>query len=135
MMIDGNEFRRIFFPTPEEEAEDAARLNELVAEAKSRKAERLIPKGPVLLASDPFTHFYGDCEWCRNYLDANSGMTEGGDCLLHKIPCGWGFTCKDFSSNEETRGGEQDAGKHGAVQGMRSQDNVDQDKGRKEYAG
>lgn len=50
-----------------------------------------------LYVSDPFTGFIGDCEFCKHYDDI-SNLTTGGYCLLHHINCGYGFTCKDNTS-------------------------------------
>lgn len=50
-----------------------------------------------LIVSDPFTGFIGDCEFCKHYDDI-SNLTMGGYCLLHHVNCGYGFTCKDNTS-------------------------------------
>ena len=92
-----NRFRRIFFPTEEEIKAERERLEKFVAEAKTKPKPNLIedPTDKRLMKSEPFQHFYGDCTWCKNYVDG-PGVTEGGFCEKRGLNCGWGFTCPEI---------------------------------------
>ena len=79
--------------------------NEILKKKSERHKIKLIPYGKIMYKSDPFKAFYGDCTYCSNYYpdELYCGYITGGTCTLHKIGCGYGFTCKnnDFEFDTE----------------------------------
>ena len=59
---------------------------------------KLVKYGDILYKLEPFGDFDEDCETCQNYRDGGN-MTDGGDCKLHNISCGYGFTCDNHKRN------------------------------------
>lgn len=95
-----NNFRKIFFPTEEEKVEQKKKLAEIHAHAVAdRENVVLIPYSDgILYVRKPFGGFLGDCVYCSHYYDPGVGFVTGGDCTLHNIGCGYGFTCKNNDS-------------------------------------
>lgn len=101
-----NRLRDIFNPSPEtmrETEEFVARIREEALER--RKHIRLVKNNEVdrsaapLYNAEPFGGFTGDCEFCDHYLASPFAFVTGGDCKKHGRPCGYGFTCKDNTSD------------------------------------
>ena len=59
---------------------------------------KLVNHNDILYKSEPFGDFDKDCETCQNYRDGVN-MSTGGNCKLHNISCGYGFTCDDYKNN------------------------------------
>ena len=93
-------FDKIFRPTKEEIKAQEEFFEKIHNErVEDRKNVKLVKKeGSCLYRREPFKRFLGDCCSCSHYVDSNVGFVEGGDCKLHGISCGWGFTCKDNDS-------------------------------------
>ena len=93
-------FRKVFFPTEEEIKAQEKFLEKIHnQQVEDRKNVKLVKKEySFLYRREPFCRFLGDCTYCSHYKDFNVGYAEGGDCALHDIGCGWGFTCKDNDS-------------------------------------
>ena len=93
-------FDKIFHPTEEEIKAREKFLEKIQNERiEDRNNVKLVQKeDSVLYHREPFNSFLGDCRSCSHYVDPNVGFVEGGDCALHGIGCGWGFTCKDNDS-------------------------------------
>lgn len=95
--------RRIFWPTPEETEADIAQYKAFFEDFKSKEMPKLQPcDDSGILRSEPFQHFYGDCETCGNYEEPYAGFITGGTCLKRNyIACGYGFTCDMHTSVHE----------------------------------
>ena len=93
-------FDKIFHPTDEEIKAREKFLEKIHNECiEDRKNVKLVlHKDGLLYMREPFKSFLGDCRYCSHYVDPNVGFVEGGDCKLHRIGCGNGFTCKDNDS-------------------------------------
>lgn len=98
-------FRDIIFPSPEQERN----FEELVARCleeglERRKQIRLVRENDTeaespLYCAEPFGGFTGDCEFCDHYSPSPYSFVTGGDCKKHMgRGCGYGFTCKDNTS-------------------------------------
>lgn len=100
-----NRIRDIFFPSPEKQREMDEFLERCRAEnLERRKLIRLVRADDTESASPlycavAFTGFTGDCEYCDHYRDSPFGFVTGGECMKHKRGCGYGFTCKDNTSD------------------------------------
>lgn len=100
-----NRLRDIFNPSPQQMRE----VDEFVARCRAEALEhreqiRLVREDDTasdapLYQAVPFSGFIGDCEECDYYLDPKSAVVTGGDCTKHKRSCGYGFTCKDNTSD------------------------------------
>lgn len=99
-------FDDIFNPSPEKKRE----IDEFVARCQAemlekRKNIRLVKdhaadgSAAPLYSADPFGGFTGDCECCDHYRASPFAFVTGGDCTKHRRGCGYGFTCKDNTSD------------------------------------
>lgn len=96
-------FDKVFKPSEEEKEQQRKRLQEIEAQAKAFRPERLVCHhcSPTYVA-EPFTSFYGDCTFCKHYVDSNQGFVTGGYCKQRNYAgCGYGFTCRDFEGEQE----------------------------------
>lgn len=98
-------FRDVFNPSPKKQRE----FEELVARCQAESLEKrkqihLVKENDTesdapLYCADPFTGFTGDCEFCDHYCPSPFAFVTGGDCMKHGRGCGYGFTCKDNTSD------------------------------------
>lgn len=94
------DFRKTFHPTQEEVNARNKRIEEITEEnLKHREKIELEKHNEILYCSNPFGGFTGDCCFCSNYAEIPA-ITVCGDCKLHDIPCGSGFTCANNDSEE-----------------------------------
>lgn len=93
-----NKLRDIVCPNEKQREALERQAEKIIQESLiNREAIRFVHKKGVLYISKPFQGFIGDCTSCKHFYDPG-GITEGGDCLKHGISCGWGFTCRDNTS-------------------------------------
>ena len=101
-----NWFGDTFNPSPDKKR----KMDELAARVLSealerRKHIRLVKNNAAdetaspLYNSEPFGGFTGDCEFCDHYRASPFAFVTGGDCRKHRRGCGYGFTCKDNTSD------------------------------------
>ena len=100
-----NRLRDIFNPSPEKQRE----MDEFVERCRAKNLERrkqirLVraddkESDAPLYCAEPFGGFTGDCEFCDHYCASPFAFVTGGDCRKHKRGCGYGFTCKDNTSD------------------------------------
>ena len=101
-----NRFSDIFNPSPEKMREMEEFVERCREEAlERRKHIRLVKNNNVdgdaapLYNAEPFGGFTGDCEFCDYYRASPFAFVTGGDCMKHGRGCGYGFTCKDNTSD------------------------------------
>lgn len=104
-----NLLRDVFNPSPEQQR----KLDEFLAKCRAenlerRKLIRLVrtddtESAAPLYCAVPFVGFTGDCEYCDYYRPSPFSFVTGGNCMKHGSGqgrgCGYGFTCKDNTSD------------------------------------
>ncbi len=96
----GNALRKVF--TSGITQEELKQIEQLGTKLKQHRdtETRLVRYNEILYSAEPFQGFIGDCSFCSHYISPNLGFVTGGDCGLHGIACGNGFTCKNNDSVE-----------------------------------
>lgn len=98
-------FRDVFNPSPEKLREMYEFVDRCRKEALERRKQiRLVREDDTesdapLYRAEPFTGFTGDCEFCDHYCASQFSFVTGGGCMKHRRGCGYGFTCKDNTSD------------------------------------
>lgn len=99
-------FADTFNPSPEKRRQQEEFMARCQEEALDRRKQIRLVKdyeddgsAAPLYASEPFGGFWGDCERCDHYCASPFSFVTGGDCMKHRRSCGYGFTCKDNTSD------------------------------------